>query len=378
MLNQATDLKRNRYVIDDRNHNHIVVDGKSLINFSSNDYLGIASHPFLKKAFIQGVQQYGVGSSSSALVSGYYRSHHLLEDKFAEFLNRDQAILFNSGYLANIGVITSLVRRNDKILADKLCHASLLDGMRLSKAKCQRYLHNDIQHLDALMSKQEKIKLTITESIFSMEGDISPIDQIAKITTWHQSLLMVDDAHGTGVLGRHGRGICEYYELSQKDVAYLIVPLGKAFASMGAVVSGSHDLIEELIQFSRTYRYTTALPPAIAKATLASLSIIEKETWRRHKLVSLIEFFIKQAKQHSLNFISNDLSPIKSILIGSNEIAMKIKDELMQKGFFISCIRPPTVPQGTTRLRISLTCMHDEHEITHLLDLITACYDRCK
>ncbi|MES2217122.1 MAG: 8-amino-7-oxononanoate synthase [Pseudomonadota bacterium] len=376
MLTQAKDLIRNRYIINNRNDNTITIGDKSLINFSSNDYLGIAEHPVVKQAFINGIQQYGNGSSSSALVSGFYHSHRMLEDAFAEFLNRDRAILFNSGYLANIGVITALANRSGKIFVDKLCHTSTLDGIRLSRAKFVRYAHNDVNHLATLLSQSSNNSLVITESIFSMEGKISPINQIVTTTQAHPIKLMVDDAHAAGVLGKNGRGICEYYNLSQQDVPCLIVPLSKAFASMGSIVSGSQDLIECLIQFSKTYCYTTALPPAIANATLAALKIVETENWRRAKLQELIKFFIVQAKQRNLALLSEDLTPIKPILIGDNDCALQIKEALMQKGFFVSCIRPPTVPQDTARIRVALNCLHHEKDIIDLLDLMAFFHDK--
>jgi 8-amino-7-oxononanoate synthase len=374
MLTQARDLIRSRFTIKTRNDNKIKVGDASLVNFSSNDYLGIAEHPKVKNAFIQGVQQFGTGSSSSALVSGFYQPHRVLEEKFAEFLQRDSAILFNSGYLANIGVITALADRSGKILVDKLCHASILDGIQLSRAKTLRYLHNDLNHLASLLQHEPNQNLLITESVFSMEGRISPLDEIVQVAQAHPLTLMVDDAHGAGVLGKNGRGICEHFQLTQQEVPCLVIPLGKAFGSMGAIVAGSKELTECLLQFSRTYRYTTALPPALAHATITALKIVEQENWRRSKLQDLIQFFIKEAKQRSLHLLSEDLTPIKPVLIGDNDRALRIKEILQQRGFFISCIRPPTVPAGTARLRISLNCLHEKKEIIDLLDILAACH----
>lgn len=370
MLTQAIDLIRTRSVIHHRENNQVTLEKKSLVNFASNDYLCLASHPLLKKAFIRGVQQYGLGSASSALISGYYRSHQMLEEKFAEFLKRDKAIVFNSGYLANIGTITTLINRQGTIFADKLCHSSILDGMQLSRAKCIRYSHNNMKQLASLINKKSDHNLLITESVFSMEGDLSPINQIVKTIRGHKIFLIVDDAHGAGVLGKNGGGICEFYNLSAADVPCLVVPLGKTFATMGAIVAGSHDFIESLVQFSKTYRYTTAFPPAIANATIAALKIIETESWRRDKLQSLIKFFIMQAKKRSLHLMSEDLTPIKSLFIGNNKRVMTIKHFLSLNGILIACIRPPTVPQGTARIRISLNFMHTEKDILRLLDLI--------
>lgn len=380
--NQDKDLIRNRFAVKARMDNNLIRVGKKLLlNFCSNDYLSIASHPALKKAFIRGIQQYGTGSGASALVSGYYRSHQILEEKFAEFMERDRAILFNSGYHANLGTIVALAHRQSKIFADKLCHASILDSIRLSRAKCIRYLHNDVAHLEALMNSttlKSKDSLLITEGIFSMEGDICPLDQLQKIAQKYQSLLILDDAHGIGVLGKHGRGTTEHYHLDQQHIPILVLPLGKAFAGMGAVVTGKHDLIEHLIQFSRTYRYSTALPPAIAAAGIASLQIIEKENWRRHTLQSLIEFFIQQGKKFPLEFASDHLSPIKSILIGDNQTSVQIKEALMKHGFYVSCIRPPTVAPGKACIRISINCTHRESDLVDLLDLIATYHAKFK
>jgi 8-amino-7-oxononanoate synthase len=373
MLTQTKDLIRSRFTINTRNDNKIKVGESSLVNFSSNDYLGIAEHPKVKKAFIDGVQQFGTGSSSSALVSGFYQPHRILEEKSAEFLQRDSAILFNSGYLANIGVITALANRSGKIFADKLCHASILDGIQLSRANSIRYHHNDLTHLASLLKQETHPNWLITESVFSMEGQISPIDQIVATTQSYPLSIMVDDAHGIGVLGKNGRGICEHYGLSQQQIPCLIVPLGKACGSMGAIVAGSKELIECLLQFSKTYRYTTALPPALAHATITALKIVETENWRRLKLQEIIQFFIAEAKKRCLPLLSEDLTPIKPILIGDNNRALQIKQILQEKGFFISCIRPPTVPTGTARIRISLNSMHQKSQVTDLLDIMAAC-----
>lgn len=379
MLKQAPDLIRKRYAIADRNENEICLADNCLVNFSSNDYLGIATHPAIKKAFIKGVERYGFGSGGSALVSGFYRPHRALEEKFAEFLQRDDAVLFNSGYHANLGVISAVANRHSAIFLDKLCHASIIDGVHLSRAHYFRYAHQDLNHLCRLADESEaNNKFLITESVFSMEGNISPIDQIAILAKTKQMKLLVDDAHGIGVLGAAGRGICDYYQLNQDSVPYLIAPLGKAFASYGAVVAGSRDFIEHLLQFAKTYRYSTALPPAIASASMAALDVIQHENWRRSKLNELTRYFIKQAKERNLCLSSEAITPIKAILIGANLAALKIHQALLEKGFFISCIRPPTVPVGTARIRISLNCLHTEQNITQLLDLIADQYEKYK
>lgn len=343
----------------------------NLINFASNDYLQIAQDTKVKKAFASGVSEYGLGSTGSPLVSGFHRPQALLEAKFAEFLNRDKAILFNSGYHANLGVITTLTAMNKKmrIVTDKHSHASIIDGILLSKARYQRYGHNNLTQLEALLRETPSCLLS-TESIFSMEGNISPVDKIAQLAARYQANLMIDDAHGIGVLGQQGGGITEYYRLTQKDIPYLTVPLGKALGSMGAIVSGDSIFIESLIQFARTYIYSTALPPAIACATLTCLNIIQTEYWRREKLHHLILFFIAQSAACGLQLISSDITPIKAILIGNNTHALSIQSLLKQKGFLVACIRPPSVPKNTARIKICLNIHHTENNIRELLSLL--------
>ena len=363
-------MLRQRFVIAERNNTSIVIDGKKLVNFCSNDYLNLASHPTIRKAFIAGVNKYGMGSSSSSLISGYYQPQHELEERFAEFLQRDRAILFNSGYHANLGVITTLAKRDSTIISDRLCHASIIDSIVLSRAKHHRYQHNDYKHAATLLNKPQK-NLLITEGVFSMEGDISPLKKFAQLAN---TTLMVDDAHGFGVLGKNGRGSCEHHKLTQTEVACLVTPLGKAFGSVGAIVSGSNELIETLVQFARTYIYTTALPPAISHAGLAALKIIDHENWRREKLQSLIAHFNQQAQLRNLPLISCAQTPIKSILTTDNKTTLLLQQKIAAKGYFVSCIRPPTVPKNTARIRVTLNCMHTETQIIELLDLLAENY----
>lgn len=370
-------LRRSRHEIEHREGNLIRIAGKSLIHFCSNDYLQIAAHDEVKRALAEAASKHGLGSSASALVSGYSQSHSQLEKAFAAFFKRDRALLFNSGYHANLGVITAFANRHSTLIADKYCHASLNDGALLSRAKYYRYLHSDMQHAEALLRlKQKKDSLLITESVFSMQGDIAPIHQLKSLACKYNAMLIVDDAHGLGVLGEHGAGITEFLALSQQDIPCLITPLGKALGSVGAIVSGSESTIEALLQFSRTYRYSTALPPAICEASLVALSILREQTWRRVKLHKLCQFFIKECKQRNLKLISDECTPIKSVLISSSESALNIQRSLMTKGLFVSCIRPPTVPTHLTCIRISLNCMHKESQIIYLLDQLKEQYER--
>lgn len=362
------DLLRERMIIQQRLDNHAVIEGQTLLNFCSNDYLGMTTHPEVKKAFIQGIEQYGVGSGASPLVSGYYPPQKMLEEKFAEFLQCEQAIFFNSGYHANLAVMTVLADRNSAIFADKYIHASLLDGIQLSRAKLFRYAHQNITHCIELMQQYaKKNNVVVTESVFSMTGDITPLDLLCPLVHSKSATMVIDDAHGVGILGENGRGAIEYFTMQKQEKICIIAPLGKAFGNMGAVVAGSHVMMDGILQFARSYRYSTALPPAIAVANLKVLTLVQQENWRRKKLIALIEFFIKQAKQHKLLLVSEDITPIKCILIDSNCLALKIQNNLMNKGYLVACIRPPTVPNGTTRLRISLNCMHTEDEILRLI-----------
>ncbi len=358
---------RKRLTIDKRSDNRLRVSDVDCINFCSNDYLGLTSHPDIKTAVINAVQQYGFGSGSSSLISGYFKVQEELERKFAEFVNCDQAILFNSGYCANLGIISTFANRNTIVAADKLCHASLLDGIQLSKAKHYRYQHNNVAQLK-LIADNQKPTLIITEAVFSMEGDITPLKAIADIAHASRAALIVDDAHGIGVLGAGGRGSCEFHKLTQNDVSCLVAPLGKAFGCLGAMVAGKADMIEAVLQFARPYRYTTALPPANCAAALSALELIQTQPWRREVLGERIEFFIECARQHGFTLASADRTPIKSIIVGDNDKTHAIQTALLEKGFLIGCIRPPTVPEGTARLRISLNCLHDEAEITCLLN----------
>lgn len=371
--NAAKKLQRQHAVITSRTKTDVAVNGHLLKNYAGNDYLGLAMHAEIKHAFIEGVEKYGVGSGSSVAVSGYYEPQWLLEQAFAEFMQRDAAIFFNSGYHANLALITTLCDRNSTILSDKLCHASILDGIQLSRAKHLRFKHNNSQHAGELISAGS---LVVTESVFSMEGDISPLHDLAQLASQNQSVLLVDDAHGVGVLGQNGRGITEHLQLSQKDIPCLVTPFGKAMGGMGAMVSGSQLLIDGLRQFARTYHYTTALPPAVAYAALTTLKLVKADTWRRERLQQLIQIVIDQANYYSLPLVSDDPTAIKSIVIGKNNHALAIQNELMQRGYLVSCIRPPTVPDGTARIRLSINCMHEEDDILQLVSIMAGAYEK--
>lgn len=349
------------------------VEGKSLVNFCSNDYLGLAGHPDIAAALKSAVDQYGTGSGASHLISGHSTAHQQLEEQLAEFTGRPRALLFSTGYMANMGVINALVGRHDLVLEDQLNHASLLDGGHLSRADYKRYKHNNMQQLDYLLEQSTASrKLIVTDGVFSMDGDLAPLPEMSALAAKHSGWLMVDDAHGMGVLGATGGGIVEQQGLTVEQVPVLMGTLGKSFGTFGAFIAGSEALIETLIQFARTYIYTTALPPAIACASSASLQIVRREHWRREHLQSLIQRFRAGAEQLGLQLMDSQ-TPIQPVLINNDQRVMEINQQLRSKGFMVGAIRPPTVPAGSGRLRITLSANHSNQQIDQLLDALEAC-----
>ena len=382
-------LRRSRRIVESPQGVNLICDGKPVINFCSNDYLGLANHPDVIAAFKNAADKYGVGSGSAHLICGHSSFHHQLEEELAAFTGRDQALLFSTGYMANMGAISALVGRGDTVLEDRLNHASLLDGGLLSGARFKRYAHADVEHLQKLLGNSVANKdsfdtphpsplpggegisrsLIVTDGVFSMDGDIAPLAELAKLGKQYGAWLLVDDAHGLGVLGDNGGGVLELLQLSQDDVSVLVGTLGKAFGTFGAFVAGSEDLIETLIQKARPYIYTTALPPAIAEATRASLKIIQTESWRREKLKHLVGYFRAGAGQLGLPLMASS-SPIQPVLIGEAKQAVTISNTLLNQGFLVSAIRPPTVPKNSARLRITLSTLHEEQHIDQLLEAL--------
>lgn len=372
-LNKLTQqgLYRSRRVVESPQGIHLQLNGKAVLNFCSNDYLGLANHPAVVQAFKDAADTYGVGSGSAHLICGHGAAHHALEDELAVFTGRERALLFSTGYMANIGVINALVGRGDTVLEDRLNHASLLDGGLSSGAKFKRYAHADTAHLEPLLAQATGNKLVVTDGVFSMDGDFAPLPELAAVAKNQGAWLMVDDAHGLGVIGKHGGGLLEHYGLGQDDVPVLMGTLGKGFGTFGAFVAGSEILVETLIQSARTYIYTTALPPAIAEATRASLQIIKTENWRREKLNALVARFRSGAGQLGLQLMLSS-SPIQPILVGGSQRTVAISNALLEAGFLVSAIRPPTVAQGTARLRVTLSASHEEAMVDGLLDALDA------
>lgn len=362
-------LYRSRRVITSPQGINLEIDGRNVVNFCSNDYLGLANHPDVVNAFKAGADRYGVGSGSAHLICGHSTAHHALEEELAAFTGRDRALLFSTGYMANIGVISALLGRGDAVFEDRLNHASLLDGGLLSGARFKRYAHADAADLGAKLDKALGRKLIVTDGVFSMDGDFAPLDELAVVAKNHGAWLMVDDAHGLGVIGEHGGGILEHYSLGQDDVPVLMGTLGKGLGTFGAFVAGSELLIETLIQKARAYIYTTALPPAVAEATRASLKIVIAENWRRDKLRQLSERFRLGAEQLGITLMPSS-SAIQPILIGDSQRAVDISNALLAAGFLVSAIRPPTVPQGSARLRVTFSALHEEQHVDRLLDAL--------
>lgn len=364
-------LYRSRRVIDSAQGIYVQVEGRKVLNFCSNDYLGLANNPEVIASFKQAADKYGVGSGSAHLVCGHSREHHALEEELADFVGRDRALLFSTGYMANLGVIAALMGKGDVVYEDKLNHASLLDGGLLSGAKFKRYLHNDISNLQLKMQSQvvERNAMIVTDGVFSMDGDFACLKSLVEVAHQHDACLMVDDAHGFGVLGRTGAGLVEQCQLSQHQVPLLVGTLGKAFGTSGAFVAGSEAMIENLIQKARTYIYTTALPPAIAAATRASLQRVKQDNWRREKLERLVARFRSGARQLGLSLMPS-ASAIQPILLGSSQSAVLASEYLLQQGLWVSAIRPPTVPQGSARLRITFSALHEERHVDRLLNAL--------
>jgi 8-amino-7-oxononanoate synthase len=342
--------------------------GQEYLSFSSNNYLGLANHPQVVKACEQALQKYGVGSGSAYLISGYTKAHQELEEELAHFLGYPQVLVFSCGYMANLGAISGLFSKSDNIFADKLNHASLVDGCLSSKASFERYPHCDHQILARqLATPTINNKLIVTEGLFGMDGTVAPLREITALAKQHNAMILLDDAHAIGVLGPSGKGTSELYDLSPDALPILTGSFGKAFGSYGAFVAGSHLIIENLKQVARTYIYTTAIPPAIACASLASLKVMQQEGWRRDQINELIRYFKKCATQLNLPQ-SDSQTAIQPIILGSSEKALKVSQNLLEQGIFVRAIRPPTVPKGSARLRITLTAQHSKHHIDILLE----------
>jgi 8-amino-7-oxononanoate synthase len=345
-----------------------IVDGSELLAFCSNDYLGLADHPRVVEAFITASREWGVGSGASHLLSGHSREHHLLEQELAAFTLRPRALLFSTGYMANLAVVTTLAGRGDRVLQDRLNHASLLDAGVASGARFGRFRHADVGALRARLVRAGKGRtLVVTDGVFSMDGDVAPLRELADACRASSAWLFVDDAHGLGVLGESGRGSLEAAGLGIADVPILMGTLGKALGTFGAFVAGSDELIETLLQKARTYIYTTALPPAVAAATRAALQVLQQEPWRRERVLGHVARFRREAATLGLHLPATE-TPIQPVILGSEDAAMTASDSLRKKGLWVPAIRPPTVPNGSSRLRITFSAAHCDEDIEQLLE----------
>jgi 8-amino-7-oxononanoate synthase len=362
---KSNGLYRHRLTLEGSQGAHVSIAGQNYLSFCSNDYLGLANHPELIEAVCEGAHQYGVGAGASHLIIGHHTSHHKLEEMLANFTGFPRALLFSSGYMANAGVVTALVGRGDEIYSDKLNHASLNDAAMLSHAKWIRYPHLDLAILEQRLSvSQANCKLVITDAVFSMDGDIAPVTELLALCEKYNAWLLLDDAHGFGVLGNQGRGIVSHFNFSSPRIIYMAT-LGKAAGVSGAFVAGQEVVIETLIQYARSYIYTTAMPPLLSYTLLKSLVLIKREGWRRRKLMQLTEHLKKELQLLRWNLLPSN-TPIQPVIIGGNSEVMQIRNALQERGILIPAIRPPTVPKNSARLRISLSAAHSTKDIERL------------
>jgi 8-amino-7-oxononanoate synthase len=359
-------LRRLRRTLASPQSPNIVVDGKPYLSFCSNDYLGLAAHPGLIAALQQGAAQWGVGAGAAHLVSGHFEPHHQLEQQLAAFVEKPEALLFSTGYMANIGIVQALAGKGDTVFADKLNHASLNDAMQLSRAHVQRYRHNDLAQLAQQLERSDSVrKLIITDAVFSMEGDLARLPELLALCERHDAWLLVDDAHGFGVLGEQGRGTLSHFDIRSPRIVYMAT-LGKAAGVFGAFVAAESTVIETLVNHARSYVYTTATPPALAVVLQDSLRLIAQGEALRVHLRALIKKLRTGLSDLPWPLMLSDTA-IQPLLIGDSKQALALSEGLRERGLWVAAIRPPTVPQGTARLRITLSAAHTETDVEKLI-----------
>ncbi len=376
---RAAQLYRERRVAQSPQAPQRQFENRELLTFCSNDYLGLANHPAVAAALARGAERWGVGAGASHLLAGHTAAHHALEEELADAVGRPRALLFSTGYMANLGVLGALLDRQSRqsmVYSDQLNHASLIDAARLSQAQVAVYRHADPVHLYELLAQSPATgvaarRLVITDAVFSMDGDLAPLADLAALSQQHDAWLMVDDAHGFGVLGLRGAGSVAQAGLDMDAVPVLMGTLGKALGCFGAFVAGSEALIETLIQHARSYIYTTALPSALAEATREALRLARAESWRREKLTALVARFRAGACQLGLPLLDSS-TPIQPLIAGSADRALAWSEHLRRRGLLVPAVRPPTVLQGTARLRIVLTAAHEEAQVDRLLDALAS------
>ena len=371
----SKNLYRHRKSIEELKKGKIKIHGQWVHNFSSNDYLGLTQNKIIKKSIIDGIRKYGNGAGASHLISGHYEVHDNLEKLAAKNLGFDKGMLFSSGFNANMGVIGALCSRNDVIFSDRLNHASLNEASLLSKSKFVRYNHLDLVHLEKFLKEsKERRKLIISDAVFSMDGDLINLPAMINLCEKYDAYIYVDDAHGYGVLGKNGQGILEHYypklnlKPEQKKRIIYMFTLGKSVGISGAIVVANKNIIDYVVQKAKTYIYTTASSPAIACGIMTSLKIVKEGEHLRGNLLKLIDLLREKIENKAL--LSNSITPIQPILINDNSQTIKISEKLLEAGFYVPAIRPPTVPIKTSRLRISISALHKSKEILRLAELI--------
>jgi len=368
----SDDLRRRRRTTESAQGARIVINGRPYLSFASNDYLGLAAHPAIAEAACAAARQFGVGAGASHLLTGHHALHDAFETAFARFVGLPAALLFSTGYAANLGVITSLLGRHDTLFSDRLNHASLVDAAQLSGANHQRYRHNDLADLERrLAASRATTKLIATDAVFSMDGDIARVPALIALAQQYDAWLYFDDAHGFGVLGDKGQGILATGDFPQDSRLIYLATLGKAAGVAGAAVAGSADLIEYLVNRARTWIYTTAQPPMLAAAALKSLELMAAGVERRAHLQALIGHLRTRLAQFPWQLMDS-FTPIQPLVVGDNATALRLSQQLAQRGIWLPAIRPPTVPEGTARLRISLSAAHRLEDIDELVDGLEA------
>lgn len=369
-------LHRKSVQVTGKQGRFIEVEGNSFVNFSSNDYLGLASEPTLINAWKRGADLFGVGSGGSYLVTGYNQVHHDVTEQLKSWLNVDAIALFNSGYSANQAIIKLLLRKDDLLIQDKLNHASLMEAGIYSQAKMHRFKHNDMAHLGHILKQhiQTDNKLIISEGVFSMDGDIAPMTELCLLAKQNNAWLMIDDAHGIGVLGENGQGSVAQANQSQQEIDIYMATFGKALGVGGALVAGSTELIDYINNFSKPYVYSTGLPPAMIYCIGEAAKLAEQQQWRRDHLAGLIDYFKHLSGQYDIPLMPSN-SAIQPILMGSSKQALDISVWLKKQGIWTTAIRPPTVPNNTARLRVTLTTNHHKSDILLLVTKLKQAID---
>ncbi|MFA7523238.1 MAG: 8-amino-7-oxononanoate synthase [Halothiobacillaceae bacterium] len=366
-------LIRRLTVADSPQGPRMCIDGQERLTFCSNDYLGLAADPRLAETLCSAAERYGVGAGAAHLINGHFHPHQRLEEELAEWLEVDAARLFSTGYMANLGVVGSLVGRGDTVIADRLNHASLVDAVQLSGAHLSRYRHNDLEDLESRLSRARGERMILTDGVFSMDGNVAPLAELVVLAERFDAWLVVDEAHAFGVLGEQGRGSFEAAGLVPGERVLRVGTLGKAFGTAGAFVAGAAEPLEVLLQRARTYLFTTAQPPAVAEASRQALSIVRDEGWRRKQLRALIAAFRKAAGQLTGVELLPSITPIQPLLVGDASRAVVLAERLADRGLLVPAIRPPTVPPGGSRLRVTFSAAHEMVDLDRLLSALREC-----